>query len=135
MAPQLLKLAGNSGQLWCEGLSSHSSKPHKHAQSASIVIDSSGSDDDENRPTKACKKKRRYRLWMRKLRVQNLADKLQAKHGNTFNRIQYKLQAEALDVKKHDRMSVQKRPFQICRMGGGKLPDGHTETILNFQFC
>ena len=37
-------------------------------------------------------------------RVQSLADKLQAKHGDTFNKIQYKLWAEALDVKKHDSM-------------------------------
>ena len=63
IGPQLLKLAENDSQLWCEGLSS---KPHKHARSGSIVIDSSGSDDD-NRPTKA-RKKRRYRLWTRKLR-------------------------------------------------------------------
>ena len=37
-------------------------------------------------------------------RVQSLADKLQAKHGDTVNKIQYKLWAEALDVKKHDSM-------------------------------
>ena len=53
IGPQLLKLAENGSQLWCEGLTS---KPHKRARSGSIVIDSSGSDDD-NRPTKALKKK------------------------------------------------------------------------------
>ena len=104
IGPQLLKLAGNGGQLWCEGLSSHSSKPHKHARSGSIVIDSSGSDNDENRPTKACKKKKISALDEKAERVLNLADKLQAKHGDTFNRIQYKLWAEGLDVKKHDSM-------------------------------
>ena len=33
-------------------------------------------------------------------------------------------------------MSVQKRPFQICGMDGGRLPEGHNGTIIfNFQFC
>ena len=28
------------------------------------------------------------------------------------------------------RMRVQKWPFQTCGMGGGRLPEGHTETNL-----
>ena len=75
-------------------------------RSALIVIDSSGSDDDENRPTKACKKKKISALDGKAERVKNLADQLQAKHGDTFNRIQYKLWAAALDVKKHNSMEL-----------------------------
>ncbi len=37
-------------------------------------------------------------------RVQKLADKLQAKHGDTTKLIQYKLCAEAMDVNKHKSM-------------------------------
>ena len=37
-------------------------------------------------------------------RVQKLADKLQGIHGDTYNKIQYKLWAEAMDVKKHTSM-------------------------------
>ena len=36
--PQLLKLAENGGQLWCEELSSHYLNPHEHARSASFEI-------------------------------------------------------------------------------------------------
>ena len=53
-------------------------------------------------PPRHLKKKKISALDEKAERVQNLADKLQAKHGDTFNRIQYKLWAEALDVKKHD---------------------------------
>jgi len=106
IGPQLLRLAKNGSQLWCEGLNPHSLKPRKrHAGSASIVIeDSSTSDDDNDRPAKAHKKKNRSALDEKAERVQSLADKLQAKHGDTFNKIQYRLWAEALDVKKHDSM-------------------------------
>ena len=38
IGPQLLKLAENDAQLWCEELSSHYLKPHKHARSASFEI-------------------------------------------------------------------------------------------------
>ena len=37
-------------------------------------------------------------------RVQKLADKLQAKNGETYNKIQYKLWGEAMDVNKHRSM-------------------------------
>ena len=50
------------------------------------------------------KKKKISALDEKADQVQNLADKLQAKHGDTFSRIQYKLWAVALDVKKHDSM-------------------------------
>ena len=53
-------------------------------------------------PPRHAKKKKISALDEKAERVQNLADKLQAKHGETFNRIQYKLWAEASDVKKHD---------------------------------
>ena len=100
---QLLRLAKHGSQLWCEGLNPHSLKPHKrHAGSTSIVIEDSSSDDDNDRPDKAHKKKRISALDEKAERIQSLADKLQVKHGDTFNRIQYKLWAEALDVKKHD---------------------------------
>ena len=55
-------------------------------------------------PTKARKEKKILALDEKPERVQNLADKLQAKDGDTFNRIQYKLWAEPLNVKKHDSM-------------------------------
>ena len=36
--------------------------------------------------------------------MQKLVDKLQAKHGDTYNKIQYKLWAKAMDVNKHSSM-------------------------------
>ena len=65
---QLLRLDKHGSQLWCEGLNPHSLKPHKrHAGSTSIVIEDSNSDDDNDRPDKA-HKKRGYLLWTRRLR-------------------------------------------------------------------
>ena len=39
-----------------------------------------------------------------KFEAMKLRAVVQAKHGDTFNTIQYKLWADALDVKKHDSM-------------------------------
>jgi len=46
--------------------------------------------------------------------VPKLADELRDKHGDTYNRIQYKLWAEALDVKQYDNME-QPPPGSIWR--------------------
>ena len=46
--------------------------------------------------------------------VQKLADKLQAKHGDIYNKIQYRLWAEAMDVNKHKSME-QPPPGTIWR--------------------
>jgi len=53
IGPQLLKLAKNDSQLWCEGLNPHSLKPHKEH-----------------------KKKKRSALDEKAERVHSLADKL-----------------------------------------------------------
>ena len=99
-------IAKDGGQLWCEGILPPDSVPslkRKRSNSTPVVIDSSGSDDDTEPPPQKQKLKRSA-LDEKAERVQKLADKLQAKHGDTYNKIQYKLWAEAMDVNKHKSM-------------------------------
>ena len=66
-----------------------------------MIVDDS---DEDPQPTSQKKKPRRSALDEKVERVQRIADELQAKHGDTYNKIQYKLWAEAMDVKKHESM-------------------------------
>ena len=103
---QLHKPAINSGQLWCEGIIPPSLKRKRSDNSKPVVIESSSSDDDSVKPKRKQKKPhlKRSALDEKAEQVQTLADKLQAKHGDTYNKIQYKLWAEAMDVNKHKSM-------------------------------
>ena len=100
-------IAKRGNQLWCEGIiqSEPSLKRKRSNDSIPVVIpgDSSNSDDDIQPPPQKQKPKRSA-LDEKAERVQKLADELRAKHGDTYNRIQYKLWAEAMDVNKHNSM-------------------------------
>ena len=100
-------IAKDGSQLWCEGIlptdSVPSLKRKRSKNSTPVVIDSSDSDDDTEPPPQKQKLKQSA-LDEKAERVQKLADKLQAKHGDTYNKIQYKLWAEAMDVNKHKSM-------------------------------
>ena len=97
------RVAKRGNQLWCEGIiqSEPSLKRKRSNDSIPVVIpgDSSNSDDDIQPPPQKQKPKRSA-LDEKAERVQKLADELRAKHGDTYNRIQYKLWAEAMDVNK-----------------------------------
>jgi len=84
---------------------------------STVVIDDSSSSDEEARPRKKKKVAKTATLTARDQkaeRVQKLADELCDKHRDTYNRIQYKLWAEALDVKQYDNME-QPPPGSIWR--------------------
>ncbi len=100
------EIAKDGSQLWCEGIIPLDTVPslkRKRSNTTPVVIDSSGSDDDTKLPPRKQKSKRSA-MDEKAERVQKLADKLQAKHGDTYNKIQYKLWAEAMDVNKHKSM-------------------------------
>ena len=101
------EIAKDGSQLWCEGIIPLDRVPslkRKRSNTTHVVIDdSSGSDDDTELPPRKQKPKRSA-MDEKAERVQKLADKLQAKHGDTYNKIQYKLWAEAMDVNKHKSM-------------------------------
>ena len=104
-------IAKDGSQLWCEGVipaDSFRSLKRKRSSSTHVVIDdSSGSDADTELPPRKQKQKPSA-MDEKAERVQKLADKLQAKHGDTYNKIQYKLWAEAMDVNKHK--SIERPP-------------------------
>lgn len=98
MVANLQMLAKNNGQLWCEGLRQHPKRQQR--QLSTVVIDDSSSSDEEARPRKKKKVAKTATLTARDQkaeRVQKLADELRDKHGDTYNRIQCKLWAEALE--------------------------------------
>lgn len=98
MVANLQMLAKNNGQLWCEGLRQHPKREQR--QLSTVVIDDSSSSDEEARPRKKKKVAKTATLTARDQkaeRVQKLADELRDKHGDTYNRIQCKLWAEALE--------------------------------------
>ena len=66
------------------------------------------SDSDEEPPVKKTKHKEKMpsALECKTQRVDTLANELKEKHGNKFDKIQYKLWAEALDVGKHESKGV-----------------------------
>ena len=102
-------IARDGSQLWCEGITpqvdSAPSLKRKRSNATPVVInDSSGSDDDNTELPPRKQKLKRSAMDEKAERVQKLADKLQAKHGDTYNKIQYKLWAEAMDVNKHKSM-------------------------------
>ena len=49
-------------------------------------------------------KKKTISFWCKGRPDSKITDELQAIHGDTYNRIQYKLWAQAMDVKKHKSM-------------------------------
>ena len=105
MVAHLQTLVKNSCQLWCEGLRQHPKQEQR--QLATVVIDETSSSDEETRPRKKKKVAKTAALSARDQKAEHihkLADKLRDKHGDTYNRIQYKLWAEALDVKQYDNM-------------------------------
>ena len=77
--------------LWCDG------KSTKPSVASAVCVDS---DSDDEPPTKKSKKTPSA-LESKTLRVDALANELKEKHGNKFNKIQYKLWAEASDVGRH----------------------------------
>ena len=85
--------------LWCEG------KPQKRGDlySELVTIDSD-SDVDIPPPKKGKSKCSAYDSKVQ--RVDSLANELRERHGSKYNKIQYKLWAEALDVKKHNSKEV-----------------------------
>ena len=88
---ELKRLSKAGKTLWCDGKSARPSV-------ASVFCVDSDSDDEP--PSKKSKKKPSA-LESKTLRVDALANELKEKHGNKFNKIQYKLWAEALDVGRH----------------------------------
>ena len=88
---ELKRLSKAGKTLWCDGKSTRPSM-------ASVVCVDSDSDDEP--PSKKSKKKPSA-LESKTLRVDALANELKEKHGNKFNKIQYKLWTEALDVGRH----------------------------------
>ena len=95
---QLENLAKANGQLWCEGLSTPC-----HKRSTGSKSDSDDESTDLPPSKKHCPPKRNA-FDEKADRVQKLADELQTIHKDVYNKIQYKLWAEALDVKKHTSM-------------------------------
>ena len=105
IGPQLQRLAKDGSQLWCEGTNPPSLKRCKRSTGTPIVIgESSSSDDDIGLPLKHKTPMKKSAFDEKADRVQKLADKLQTMHGDTYNKIQYKLWVEAMDVKKHKSM-------------------------------
>ena len=88
---ELNHLTSKNKSLWCEGKS-------KTLHSDDFVkIDS----DSEDEPPPLKKRKKCSAFDARVQRVDSLANELQEKHGSKYNKMQYKLWAEALDVDGH----------------------------------
>ena len=85
-----LKSKNKSKGLWCEG------RPNKRER-AVMVIDSD-SDCDSDFPPSKKRKSKISALDAKVHRVDSLANELRERHGAKYNKIQYKLWAEALDA-------------------------------------
>ena len=75
--------------LWCEG------------RGLKDVIDVDSSDDEEVIPKAPKKQKTTSAAESKAQRIDSIANELKEKHKDKYSKIQYKLWAEALDVKKH----------------------------------
>ena len=93
-----LKSKNKSKGLWCEG------RPNKRER-AVMVIDSD-SDCDSDFPPSKKRKSKISALDAKVHRVDSLANELRERHGAKYNKIQYKLWAEALDVSKHESKEI-----------------------------
>ena len=91
---ELKCIKSKSKSLWCDG------QRKKIPADSNTVVTIDSDSDGEDLP--APKKQKMNALDAKVLRVDKLANELQQKHGDKCNKIQYKLWAEALDVKKHD---------------------------------
>lgn len=94
-----LKSKGRGKYLWCDGEKENIPTPSNLSNSV-VTIESDSDGDCEPVPKK--QKQKVSALDAKVLRVDKLANELQQKHGDKYNKIHYKLWAEALDVKKHD---------------------------------
>ena len=89
---ELIRLRSNGRSLWCEGKSIGKSK--------SICLDADDEDEDSIPETKKVKVQLNPREAKAK-RVNELAVELKETHKEKYNKIQYKLWAEAIDSGKH----------------------------------
>lgn len=96
---ELIRLNSKGKVLWCEGLSDRSS----HSPVISLDSDSG---ENEHAPKRPRTKEKVSVLESKAQRVDSLANELTEKHGDKYNKIQYKLWAEALDVKRHSSKEV-----------------------------
>lgn len=94
MKQKLMGLSKKGKTLWCNGLKL---LPDVDSD-VTICLDSSDSEDDRRPAAKKCKTNASE---SKAQRVDALANELREKHKDKFNKIQYKLWAEALDVKRH----------------------------------
>lgn len=93
-----IKLKGKT--LWCEGL------PERSLNSNEVLTVDSDSDNDRMPPKKRRKTDEKTALDAKVHRIDTLANKLKETYGEKYTKVQYKLWAEALDVKKHDSEDV-----------------------------
>ena len=89
---ELRQLSRKGKSLWCDGLR----KALVADGDVTICLDNSDSEDE--RPNK---KRKINALESKAQRVDTLANEFQERHKDKYTKIQYKLWAEALDVKRH----------------------------------
>lgn len=93
---ELTGLMKKGKSLWCDGMR----KVVDDDDDATIVVNNSDSEEEfQRQPTK--KRKVSNALESKTLRVDALANELKELHKDKYTKIQYKLWAEALDVKRH----------------------------------
>ena len=99
---ELRRLNAKGKMLWCTG------KCHDKCTEPGIVCVDSESGDDLEPPKKKQKQDlpKVSALVSKTQRIESIANKLSEIHGDAYNRIQYKLWAEAIDVKKHDSKEI-----------------------------
>ena len=92
MKKELARIGKKGKSLWCNGLKK------MVEDDVTICVDDSDFSDEEQQPVK---KPKLNALESKVQRVDALANELKEKHQDKYNKIQYKLWAEALGVKRH----------------------------------
>ena len=94
---------GEACALWCDGVVEGKSSSKRPVTTVSQTWDSSSESDaeDSSKSTRRKKKKKLSALEEKNARIEEFIVQLKDKHKDSFNRIQYRLWAEMLDVGTH----------------------------------
>ena len=89
--------------MWCDGVVEGKSSSKRPVTTVSQTWDSSSESDAEDslKSTRRKKKKKLSALEEKNARIEEFIVQLKDKHKDNFNRIQYRLWAEMLDVGTH----------------------------------